>query len=885
MGKPAERLLLYTGDFGLEVVRGLTALVRNHGRRELDDDMGLAPYLVEGFAEWLRTYDPARLNDWTFVPGPKVEIDRFSSAGPFVRVPRGDVDWHCGHQFLGSSSRLQELSFPLDPAPGWEIRAENKRPIRLTSHDGSGTWVFDERGRLHRSGPLLGLVAYVVSTPDVTPEGASDLIRLDNCWSGHVLATVDLRGRSDLVFSGTRGRSLSPIAVDSSWSFELGGDVIGGVTTVSGQQVTGSSVQIRPGRGYFPPFEECDVTVLNDSKSATASLDSLPNDWGAIDLTALLDGFCGPCSVVVRNRAGDSRAIPFARLPDIDLALPLLAAPDQAVTVQVGGNGRVRLPDALFFAAGESVTRFEAEIATGSPLKLEGRVPRCRWDVRNPRTIVPDFNGETFVVRPDEMRHGVIELLLDDTSQLRLWLEDGSGHMLQRLRFRRRPGSRVTLVNLDAAIDTALACKQPMLDVVLHSRDGRSVTLGHVQTGPSWSNPRFDTHTTASSTYITATWTEHRPWPNRVLRLWNDASHALVHESLVAEDSTAVKLEVFDADGAYRIQLDRQHAGWGAGGSFPNLGPTCSMVFVGSGAAELSEAVRCLDRRAAFKCQDAFSSATLLADLWTRGLDGRALTHDQTELVAALAFEDADVLVDFLLRVHNSVDEAGIDAATRIWFVRQLFDAAISPGDDPRLTELLEQLWASDALLAAAFDADTSCARWSRAAGWSWHLGDPVGDGLTALADPLLAAPLVSDQDLRVHGAAYMPLALGSHHWFKVTRSLPETLSPTLQAWVSQWPEADHVHKGPVWSGFLNRLRPLSLDSRHWRVDALIRAFVGATCIMIDPVSTPDRCFGSSEALALALEECPDLANSCVLMGIAVMRTLTHAPGWNGGNR
>jgi hypothetical protein len=881
LDKPSERLVLYTGDFGLGIIAGYIELLRAQGRRDVDaDNLALPPYLVEAFYEWLPTHDPSKYS-WMFVAGPKVELDRFGSSGPHVRVPRGDTDWFCGSQFLGSSARGEERVFALDPSTEWMIAAKDKRPIRLMSLDGrSGVWLFDERGRAHRGGTLCGASAFVVGPAGVDASGCIDRRPLSGQWNGHDLLSVDLRGRETLDVVAANGETLEPVLVDSSWGVRLGGDVVGGLTTPDGAQVVGTRLTLKPAPGYFPDPAEISVVVSASGAAVQAPLDRLPQSEHEYDLTDLVDQLAtGAMRIEVCPTGGDPAVLEAIRLPGLRVDLPLLAAPADEVLAAVAGVEGVELPDQIRIAPETSSTRVACGLADGTMLELVAQVERCLWEVRNADAIVPDFGGDRFVVRPDEMRGGVLEILCADPTRLRLWLQDREGRRLQRLRLRRRHHESSSVeVRLDSALDTATGSSHRLFDLVLYADDGRSVILGHVQTGPSAEELRIATKEGKKRTKLAVSWHEPRPWPNRVVRLWERDGTAPLAEVPVPDDATSAKVKVDKTTGAHLLEIGAAATGW-TKPKRPEPGPVCTTVFLGRGAQELIDAVRQANARITFADDDVADLPDLLADLWVRGIDSQALSEAQRNVVTSLAFDEPRRLVCFVSMLLGNGDHAPSNAE-RVSLMRLLFDCPVRDAG-AETADALSTVWDADVLIGACLDADLSNDSWNAHASWTWNPNCSVGSGLDALLFGLLAAPEVDGREISVRGASYVPSPLTAHNWFELTRHRPSNLGEPLARWVNTWPGPDEVVRGPVWAGLMNRLRSLQLQNRDERMDDLVRAVIGAACTSLDPVASAESAGRAEGVLVSALEQIPALAEACILTAVAAMRVLENAPGWN----
>ena len=132
-----------------------------------------------------------------------------------------------------------------------------------------------------------------------------------------------------------------------------------------------------------------------------------------------------------------------------------------------------------------------------------------------------------------------------------------------------------------------------------------------------------------------------------------------------------------------------------------------------------------------------------------------------------------------------------------------------------------------------------------------------------------------------MRGDGYVPDHLSAHQWFGLTRTCPAELDHPLGAWVDAWPAPESVFRGVIWAGMMNRLRELRLETRERRMDDVIRAIIGATCTALDPMSPAPDSEHAAEVVTSALTQIPELAEECVLAGIAAMRVLERAPGWN----
>lgn len=886
LDKPSERLVLYTGDFGAAIIDGFIELMRAFGRRQVDlSSLGLAPYLVTAFDEWVPTHDPSRF-EWVFIQGPRVEVDRFGSRGAFVRVPRGDVDWMMNEQFLGSSSDRSESEFDLEPATEWRIAQRGGKAIFLPSLHGTGVWLFNERGRLHRGGTLLGSTAYLIARPGVEITGTVERRPLASLWTGWDLVTVDLRALSELVVTLFSGATIEPIPVDSSWSADLTGDLVGGVTGPHGQPVVGTQVRLRPAPGYFPDADDLTVSVrwdaaTVDQRRLSSCREENERDF---DLTGLFPDVAVFDGVVEVGVPGsDPIRLPVLRIPGFSADVPLLAAPDTTVEIPIEHPSHLTAPDSVTVAPDADRARFLIGTSPDDDVELAVHVDRCRWEVQNPKAIVPDFDGEEFVVRPQEMRGGTLEILTDDAANLRLWLQDRDGRQLQRLKLQRRhPDAATATASLNAALDTANAHDNTLFDLVLRAFDGRAVRLGQVQTGPSTvGGLEVKAEDSKKRTRLKVRWDEPRPWPDRVIRVWRRDGDVPVAEEPVEDDVCTARIKLDRTVGAHLVELGEKSGGW-TKLRRPDPGPTCATVFLGEGAYDVIDAVKNANHRAEVDDDTVADMPQLLADLWLHGVSGRPLNSSQRNVLTTLTFDNPTRMVTTLVELAALENEdAQLDADAWGDIVVQAFDCAISVPDIDQ-GRMLEQLWELRPTAAAAADGELDGPRWKTGASWTWDESTGVKDGLDALCRAVRRGTQVRPQELHVLGETYVPPPLSAHDWYLLGETKGLSFEEPAGAWIDSWTNEPPT-RGRVFAGLFLGTRLGSISFKSGNEEA-IRALVGAQCMALDPTSTPDERQRASAALVRAEAAAPEFVSTCSVFAVAAMQALKHAPGWNTRN-
>jgi hypothetical protein len=870
LAMPAQRLLLYTGDFGLEIIDQLIRLLRAHGRP--DRTSAVPAHLQEAFASWTpnEPAEPPR-------PGPRLEVDRFGDDGPRLRLPRGVDGWLVNGTSVGHSSFAAESLIHLEPQTGWEVsRQDEGRAVRFRSlDDDSGVWIFDSAGRVHRGGLLRGAFAFVVAPSGSQVTGEVERRGLTGPWAAFDLITANTRKHDVLEVLLPDGRDLTPVETDSSWGLRPLGDTIPGVFGPSGQPVVAAQLRVEPEPGWFPTAEDVEVTCDGGEGRATEHLAALQLEDGSFDLSGLLPPRHVARATFTFTAPGtDPYELSVVSVPELDVQLPLLAMPTEQVRVDIACARGIAAPAKVVLDADEAEASFEVRDRRSS-VELTVRVERCRWDVVNPSVLVPCFDDERFVVRQDELAGSTLELLCDDSSTFSLWLQDRDGRRRQRVKLRRpQPDSPRWCAQLRIVADTVAHGRDPVHAFVLHGADGRSVELGYVQSGPAADRLRIRTRETTGGTRVDVAWEERRPWPSRQIRVWplnGDAPVACVD---VPEGNCKARLEVPESNGAHLLEL-ASASKW-LRPVRPHPSRECRLVFLGPGAQDVIEAIRNVDDRATVTDGDVADLPDLLVHVWLQGIDGRPLTDEQRRVVLALACDSPNRLAGVARLVATARHEGdGLTGEQRLQLLRAAFDCPVRDAS-PFAIEALDVVWARDPGLAATLDANTDTERWTLLAGWRWEPDEGVGSGLDGLCDLVAASGDVTWQHLRVRGKEYRPPALHPHRWFQLASQRRPELHGPVAAWVEAVPDDPAAFPGRVWRGFYQRL--LRLDP-VFEAPGVMRSIVGAVCTFLDPVSSEEEADEAAAVLVAASDQLPELTDTCEVFGAAAMRVLQHAPG------
>lgn len=782
--KAAQRLFVYTGDFGVRLVEQLITLLRIANRGGDLRVEGVPSHLVDGLIAYMAK---GSATSFPFTAGPRVRLEP-GRTRPELVVPRAANDtWRVNGRWVGTASRQVEMRFPLPPpAKGsrWEVTSSGSTTTRRFASESAAdaVFVFDERGRLHPRGTTLGGVRAKVIVPtgsDVADEVDREAVAED--WPDHELVTVDLRGSSALLVSTPSGELLE-ISVDTALDVRLDGDLIDGVTNPAGWPLYGTKVGLVFGR-YVPDPD--DVTVTIDGTAHT--LASLPENDGTFDLTPRLrtDG-SGRVRIVVSRDGSDPVQFNIARLPGCVVERPHVAPATGEVLVCVryrpawANESVIELP----FPDGATL-----QPVTVGGVQLRVELNRLRWAVDGPHTVAPMAGSDQFVLRADELRDTLLRVHTGGAPVRVALLGADVVHEGTPRRDRRDPAW--VAVAAREFLDTCRNATAARTRVaVLSDLDGEPIEIGMIEARFEPIDLHIDEDALASRR-LSVHWRELTNWAKRVVRLWAADGEAPVTVVRPADGERSVDVELSDLpDGRYFVEVTTE-SGWGGTPTRPVIGASCVPLYLGSpDGLRLRDAVMTADRRARFSDDELDEHVPVLADLTLELMPTTGTAAQRTALIERVA-DDQWRVVDTIdeiadrFPVDDDEQRRNLLEPFLVEMLPVLFDFPVRNTTE-RETWRLEHLWEIAPLAAACLDAardDDRChERWADATGITTESRGEPSKALNRLASQL-------------------PLSLESE------RDPVELLGP--DAWSDGYRELDRVANSTYGRSFGTRRRSL----------------------------------------------------------------------------
>lgn len=885
----AERLLAYTGDFGVRLVDNLIRLLRDSARGRPLAAAGVPSYLVDGVVEFIEQGATASTS-FEIVAGPRVVLDQTVAPGPVLIIPRGDgVSWSVDGAEAGVSSVQVERSFRLrPPGPlGWQVDSEGAerdvdRRFRPTI-DQSAVFVFDERGRLHpRATTLGGIQADVLAPLGTRVSGVFERRAAGPDWPDHEVLTTDLRGQSALTIDAPLTDPAS-IAIDSTLSVTVDGDLVAGVTLPDGTPVFADRVALA-----FTRFVPDPAVVAVEVGSRVISLADLDEEAGEFDLTPFVGDHPDGTIVTVRREGADPVALSFARIAGLEIERPLLAPPDSTESVRL----TVRRAGGTFGRTIEVAPRETAVAARvsapGLTADLTVSIDRVFWALEGPTSPVPAPGNEVVSLRVDELRHHRLRLYAGSVPVEAVLVADGVDQVKRATRHRTHDG--VSTVALRAFADTVQAAADASIGLgVRATRNSQPITIGVIEGRFEPSGLVVERIERDGRTILGARWYELAHWPQRELRVWDRHTSELVATAPIEDGVTRAALDITDlAPGRYLVEVGTT-GGWSTP-SMPTPGRGRVGLLVDSPLARrFREAILGGDRRAAFTDEELDSLTGEMADLLVRvdPVDGAATAREALiERVAddrGRALEIINDLADGCASLGNDERDAAIDRAL-LDVAPFLADiAARSPLDDDEAFRF-RHLWAIAPLAAACLDAGDDAgtmSRWRTVTGHSPAASWSVSDKLDSLVGDV-------PSDLHERGPVLGLLNAGA--WSRALRQL-DRLQHQADA-KQQMLDAQFLFRqidrrggppGPTWLGVRNRSRQRTRalaaagardvePAGDWLAD-----IIGLACWHLDPAS-PLRADEVQRALLDTQALCPIAVRCALLLAAASLRVLEHAP-------
>ncbi len=937
---PVQRFLRYGGSFAEDLIgrmwqfaedvsdMGLEA-ARERGAAELAHDAGVPCYLVESFLGGGR--QPAQRGPrW---PRPRVLIDRYAGAGPYAELPAASgwqgkwiVTAAGGRSRPFDVSRFDVQEVPLDPSWPWEVALSASSAERQWRFEGLGdapTCFFADGGELVRNQESLQGTSILALAPSATkflaadepsaevPEN-EDLPPLAGDWSGWRLRSLNLTGL-DCVIVVCPAQPLADqeeirrrLSVAKSLRLcRIVSEPLPGVMDSGGRVVYPCPPRLAVNLEGSSP-ESWRARYRADGVPRTECLAALADGDGTYDTSILVPEQRASSGIIeILGPLGSDFRQELAVVPGLTVEFPeRVIQPEEHFDLRVEADlplGIDRQTETtLPFPPGCDVQNLRVDPDAGD-LKLRIAIPRLLWTVRRSDTPRTRFASDAVTIGIDDIDSGAVEaidvrLRRREQVSLELGTADGALQVTDPARTSAREGR--WSFPLRQFLGTAHGASVDRLRLTLRTGD-LSVHVATIEATHEVSDLRCSSvvDTAEGTSYCDVRWTENRRFRNREIRLWSQ--HRLWDPSVCeAVDDRAAGVWEFLREGdlpagPYLLELSIRDP-WAPPPTRPAAGSGNAVtVDIGTQedardhlngldpsrplhALELEIAgrgpVREFDRAAAESVHEELSrslnalcgsrSATARQTVLRQRLLDLELGHPN--LIAARLSDEPWNGSDGSHR-HVLLLLAGITGLSRV----DLAD------------ELLERLWRTSPLVAAAFDSISQgsievAGRWERWTGWNplEPTHDEAGDRSLywggAIAAPLDDWPPERLRELQsAIPASRSGRILFSGFLFAMTEFLG-----------SSWPNRRDV---TCWR---TRFRGF-FETNHWMSDSQRQVLAGldradnmpAWCrfpgdlqaAAFHLVGFPPRTDEASDALAVALRFAPELTIRCVLAAIAIL--------------
>lgn len=444
LSRPIRRFFSHGGDFALDLVERMIATVfdieaiglelAQNSVPELAWDSGLPGYLIEAL---IGCGSPGGTVKLRRRPRPHVQIDRYSSSGPFAVLPpvRDGGEW----LLTGSSTRCfaamkhDAREVPLNPSRGgWAIRrrSEFDEPVKhFNGHPDVAVYVFDAHEQLARDQRRLqGSIAIVLAAKGVealSGDGtlaplAEDLPDRSEPWHGWKLMCLDI-SEADALELRSKGadqqvRSVKLPVLKPPESPAVSSTPVSSVKGPAGCDVYAEAPNVKEPAGTSPTGWRVRWRGDDDAgPPPTALLDNLPSRSNGRSLAPCLPdeaAFCG--TVEVAGPLGSDLRERVVVVRGLQVTVPdRVVGPDEVVDVTVSADCTLNWLD----VSGRSLTvRFEPgsesiEIsADGVPLTIT--IPRLSWAVSYRNKPSEGFSGRCQQMGLEDIESGEADSIL-----------------------------------------------------------------------------------------------------------------------------------------------------------------------------------------------------------------------------------------------------------------------------------------------------------------------------------------------------------------------------------------------------------------------------------------------------------------------------------------
>ena len=937
LDKPVQRFLAYGGLFAENLIARMWQFAevvseigletaRGRGAEELAHDAGLPRYLVESFLEG--GHKPVRRGPR--LPRPRVLIDRYAGAGPYVELPPAPG---CQGSWIVTDGRGRSRSFavsrydlrevPLDPPCSWEVMLRTSTRARAWRFEGlleAPTCFFAEGGELVRNQESLRGTSILALAPiateflgadepsTVVPE-AEDLPPLTGDWSGWRLRALNL-GDRDCVIVVCPAQPLANqeaiqrrLHVASSLRrCRIVSEPLCGVTDSGGRPVYPYPPRLSVELGDSS-LDSWRARYRADSVQRTESLAVLADGEGTFDTSRLLpERLASFGSIEIFGPLGSDFREELAVVSGLTVPIPeRVIDPEEhiqlvvAADVPLDSHGRTRIE--LAYPPGCDTQSIQVDPGAGGA-ELRISIPRLLWTVRRTDSFHAPFGCEHVRFGIDDLEGGAVEAIcvrLRRREQVSLELATSQG-AVQATDPTWTSGSEGRWsFPLGQFRDTALGTGVDRLRFTLRVGD-LAVRVATIEATYEVSNLRCSSivDTAERASYFAVRWTENRRFRDREIRLWS--LHRLWEPPIcetVGDAAAGAWDFLCETDlpaGPYLLELSIRDP-WAPPPTCPTSGLE-NVVVVDLGTYEdASDHLNGLDPSRPLHALELevaergpvseFNGAAAegVHEELSRSLD--ALCGSRSLAAVRQRLLDLELAHPNLIAERLSEDPLNESEGFRRHVLLLL--AGITESSRRNLEdELLERLWRTSPLVAAAFDSISEFSaevsgRWERWTGWN-PLEPTDGDG--------------GDRSLYPGGAIAAPL----HEWpperlRELQSAIPASRSGRLL--FSGFLAAMTEFLGFIWphrravTDWRSRFGGF-FGANHWMSDSQRKILAG-----LDPaddmpawcrfpgdlqaaafhlIGFPPRADEASDALAVALRFAPELTIRCVLVAIAILR-------------
>ncbi len=958
LDKPVQRFLRYGDSFAEDLVTRMWRLAEDvsdmgfeaaweRGAEELAHDAVLPRYLVESLLEG--QHEPVRRGPrW---PRPRVRIDRYAGAGPYVELPPApgwQGSWILtdgrgrSRSFAVSQYDLREV--PLNPPCSWEVLLRTSTRERAWRFEGlfeAPTCFFAEGGELVRNQESLRGTSILALAPIATeflgadepsadvPE-TEDLPPLTGDWSGWRPRALNL-GDRDCVIVVCPAQPLAnqeeirrrlPVA-SSLRRCRIVSEPMCAVTDSGGRPVYPYPPRLSVEFGDSSP-DSWRARCRAASVQRTESLAVLAVGDGTYDTARLLpERRASSGSIEILGPLGSDFREELAVVSGLTVPIPeRVIDPEEHIRlvvtadVPLDSHGRTRVE--LAYPPGCDTQSVRVDPGAGG-VELRISIPRLLWTVRRTDSFHAPFGCEHVRFGVDDLEGGAVEAIsvrLRRREQVSLELGTSEGTLQTTTPIWTSGSEGRWSFPLGQFRDTALGAGVDRLRFTVRVSD-LAVHVATIEATYEVSNLHCSSivDTAQQASYCSVRWTENRPFKDREIRLWSQ--HRLWEPPIceTVSDAAAGAWEFLcESDlpaGPYLLELSIRDP-WAPPPCFPTAGlKNAVVVDLGTyedasdhlngldpsrplHALELEIAergpVREFDGAAAEGVHDELSRS-LDALCGSRG-DIRSMHSRLNGLIRSLdtgsgrrslaavhqRLLDLELAHPNLIAARLSEDPLNESEGSRRHVLLLL--AGITESSPGNLEdELLERLWRTNPLAAAAFDSISEgstevAGRWERWTGWNPLESTDGDDGDRSLyPGGAIAAPLHerTPERLRELQSAIPASRSGRLLFSGFLSAMTEFLG-------CSWPHRRAVTEWRTrFGGFFG--------ANHWMSESQRRILA-----VLDPaddmpawcrfpgdlqaaafhlIGFPPRTDEASDALAVASRFAPELTIRCVLVAIA----------------